>query len=71
MTFEFKAKDGTVVTVAEGDISGMGYAQLGICRACGAEHDPVEPDARKYPCEECEEKEVYGAQELMIMGEIA
>lgn len=39
---------------------------IGFCTACGAEHYGVEPDARRYPCEECEENKVYGAQELLF-----
>jgi len=30
----------------------------------------VEPDAEHYPCAYCGEEEVYGAEQLMIMGEI-
>jgi len=41
---------------------------VGFCRACGAQHFGVEPDARGYECEECGAKEVYGAEELLIMG---
>ncbi len=41
---------------------------VGFCRVCGAEHCGVEPDARKYPCEDCGAREVYGAEELLIMG---
>lgn len=40
----------------------------GRCNSCGAEADGVEPDARKYKCEECGENEVYGLEELLIMG---
>lgn len=40
---------------------------LGFCLACGAEAYGVEPDARNYECEECEEKEVFGAAELLFM----
>jgi len=36
----------------------------GFCIACGAEAHGVEPDARKYLCEACGEKQVYGAAEL-------
>jgi hypothetical protein len=43
---------------------------VGRCRACGAERGGVEPDARKYPCDECGKNEVYGLQELMLMGEL-
>lgn len=38
----------------------------GFCVACGAEAEGVEPDARKYSCEACGEKAVYGAEELLI-----
>ena len=40
----------------------------GICLACGADVDGVEPDARGYECEVCGESYVYGAEELLIMG---
>ena len=40
----------------------------GFCLACGAEAYGVEPDARKYQCEQCEFKAVYGAEEIAIMG---
>ena len=38
----------------------------GFCVSCGAEHDGVEPDARRYECEFCNEPAVYGAEELLI-----
>jgi hypothetical protein len=39
---------------------------IGFCKACGAEHDGCEPDARGYKCEECGQMEVYGAEECLI-----
>jgi len=42
--------------------------QSGFCTACGAERSGCEPDARKYECEDCGEKKVYGAEELLVMG---
>lgn len=39
----------------------------GFCIACGQEVDGVEPDARRYECEFCEEKAVFGAEELLLM----
>ena len=39
----------------------------GFCLACGAEAYGVEPDARRYECEECGAKKVYGAEELLLM----
>ena len=38
----------------------------GFCLACGAEAYGVEPDARKYRCETCGKRAVYGAEELML-----
>jgi predicted RNA-binding Zn-ribbon protein involved in translation (DUF1610 family) len=40
---------------------------VGFCLACGAENYGVEPDARKYECEDCGEEKVYGAEELLMM----
>lgn len=40
---------------------------VGFCLACGMEHEGVEPDARKYECEDCGKRKVYGAEELMMM----
>lgn len=41
---------------------------IGFCLACGAERACCEPDARKYPCDECQQLKVYGIPELLIMG---
>lgn len=41
-----------------------------MCRACKTEAYGVEPDARKYLCESCGEKQVYGIEELLIIGEV-
>jgi hypothetical protein len=38
----------------------------GLCIACGADADGCEPDARRYECECCGERHVYGAEELMF-----
>jgi predicted RNA-binding Zn-ribbon protein involved in translation (DUF1610 family) len=40
---------------------------VGFCLACGSEAYGVEPDARKYECEDCGERKVYGAEELLMM----
>jgi len=42
----------------------------GFCLACGAINSCCEPDARRYPCESCEAKRVYGTDELAMMGRI-
>lgn len=38
----------------------------GFCIACGCEAEGCEPDARRYKCESCGEKAVYGAEELLM-----
>ena len=38
----------------------------GICVLCGHEQGNCEPDARKYACENCERKSVFGAEELLF-----
>jgi len=40
---------------------------IGFCLACGAEHMGIEPDARRYECEECGARKVYGAEELLLL----
>ena len=40
---------------------------LGFCVACGDEASPVEPDAKRYPCESCGERAVYGAEQILLM----
>lgn len=40
----------------------------GICLACGQDQDGCEPDARGYTCEACDEPQVYGASEILLMG---
>lgn len=39
----------------------------GFCIKCGEENEGCEPDARKYKCEFCGERAVYGAEELLMM----
>lgn len=46
--------------------AGGGDDYTGFCVCCGAIHEGVEPDARHYDCEECGEKAVFGAEELLL-----
>ena len=43
----------------------------GICLSCGAMAGECEFDAREYQCEECALEEVYGTEELLLMGKIS
>lgn len=45
----------------------FGLENPGFCIACGADADGCEPDARNYECEDCGERQVFGAEELLIM----
>lgn len=40
---------------------------IGFCLDCGHEQGGCEPDARKYKCESCGQRAVFGAEELCIM----
>lgn len=40
----------------------------GFCLACKHKQGGVEPDARKYTCENCGAPKVFGAEELLMMG---
>lgn len=44
---------------------------VGFCLACGEETYGVEPDARHYACDTCDQREVFGAEEILIMGAYA
>jgi predicted RNA-binding Zn-ribbon protein involved in translation (DUF1610 family) len=44
----------------------FGMANPGICIACGEETDGCEPDARNYLCDNCGERQVFGAEELLL-----
>lgn len=39
----------------------------GYCLACGEQASGVEPDGRRYECDFCGEKKVYGAEELLLL----
>jgi hypothetical protein len=45
-----------------------GLSNEGWCLTCGELVDGVEPDARKYECDCCEKRTVYGLEELLMMG---
>lgn len=40
----------------------------GLCLACGESQEGCEPDARKYLCDNCGQHQVYGAEEIVLMG---
>lgn len=59
------------ITILEADINECmnGLGNYGICLECGVMvFEGCEPDARKYPCEECGKNSVYGLEEAILMG---
>jgi hypothetical protein len=61
---------GKPLRLTEEEYSALTGDDMGICRACGTEWEECEPDARAYPCAHCGQQEVYGTEELLMMGEI-
>jgi hypothetical protein len=59
-----------MIQATAAEISGMTLDNPGACLACGERAYGVEPDARRYKCESCGAFEVYGLEELLIMGNI-
>jgi hypothetical protein len=57
----------TDVLLAAVEESQVGMSDIGFCLACGEESYGVEPDARRYECESCGERKVYGAEEILLM----
>jgi len=49
------------------DLFAASEENAGICTECRAIVYGVEPDARKYECEYCEAKAVYGIEEAVLM----
>ena len=49
----------------------MNDRNMGHCIYCGEDAYGVEPDARKYECEGCGERGVYGLEELLISGMVS
>jgi hypothetical protein len=62
--------DVITIEMTEQEYFDASNAMEGICRACGEYNGPCEPDARHYKCECCGAAEVFGLEELLLMGEI-
>lgn len=39
----------------------------GFCHACGADHDGIDPDARRCRCDDCGANQVFGAEETLLI----
>ena len=56
--------------LSEAEYSEMADENGGFCIECGEAAYGVEPDARRYECESCGERGVYGLEELLVMGAV-
>ncbi len=45
-------------------------SDAGFCLECGEEAGGCEPDAEHYLCEGCGANEVFGAEQILMMGEV-
>ena len=59
------------ITVSEDEFSeivenGMG----GFCIDCAEFYERVEPDAERYRCDICQVNSVYGAEMLLLQGDL-
>lgn len=59
------------VHMTAAEFNAMRGSYSGICVACGAVREgSTEPDAEQYPCGQCRENKVLGADNAVIMGYI-
>ena len=58
------------IKLSEEEYQSLCVDNAGYCLKCHCEAYGVEPDARRYECEECGAHEVYGTEELLMMGQI-
>lgn len=66
---QYRAKNGVMQWMPSIElVMALGHDNCGFCLACGAESSNVEPDARRYECQECGAPKVYGGEELALMG---
>jgi hypothetical protein len=59
-----------IITISQEEYEELEESNIGICLNCEEQRDHCEPDAREYHCEHCGQNQVFGAQELLIMGQL-
>jgi hypothetical protein len=62
------ASDYSTVTFPLNKLIAASENYEGFCLACQQSQSGCEPDARNYECESCGERQVFGAEELILMG---
>ena len=59
-----------VIQVTEDEYHELRDEYGGICLSCHNRQYGVEPDAHGYCCEDCGEEQVFGVEELLVMGQL-
>jgi hypothetical protein len=60
-----------IVRLSESEFAELAMNYGGVCLRCGEiTYSGCEPDARRYPCDDCGKNGVYGVEEALIMGRI-
>ena len=71
-TMTYRSKVGRMlycpVIETEDEMYAVNGSDEGFCLGCGSTQACVDPDAKRYRCESCEEHLVFGFQELLLMG---
>ena len=60
----------SVMRAIHSDQTSRHYVGHGWCLACGKKVTGVEPDAVNYTCPRCQADEVFGAEEILMMGDV-
>lgn len=56
-----------VIAAAEESMFGSSSDYPGFCLDCGADAFGVEPDAEQCPCESCNARAVFGAEQVLLL----
>jgi len=59
-----------MIAVSREEYEELVEGYMGLCLACEHRQGCVEPDAEHYRCENCHELEVFGAEQLLLLGEL-
>lgn len=58
----------TPIRISEAEYADLTENYGGFCVECGDQTYGVEPDARRYRCESCGARAVFGVEELLLQG---
>lgn len=56
------------IELSETDYREYTESYTGVCLACGETRECCEPDARRYRCDACGAREVFGTEQALLEG---